>query len=55
MKGIAVSFALFGTEKFHVFIYKLGIGNATDPITNLCEQNIYNIPLILIIGWGHQA
>ena len=28
-----------------------GIGNATDPITNLSCSKIYSIPMILLIGW----
>ena len=34
-----------------IYLQNSGIGNATDPITNLCEKNIYNIPLLLLIGW----
>ena len=28
-----------------------GIGNATDPLTNLCNREVYKIPMLLIIGW----
>ena len=28
-----------------------GLGNATDPITNLMSKEIYNLPLLMIIGW----
>ena len=54
-EGIAVSLGvghyLATREVPCIYLQNSGIGNATDPITNLCEQNIYNIPLILIIGW----
>ena len=28
-----------------------GIGNATDPLINLCNKEVYKIPMLLIIGW----
>ena len=28
-----------------------GLGNATDPLTNLISKTIYNLPMILLIGW----
>jgi phosphonopyruvate decarboxylase len=34
-----------------IYFQNSGLGNATDPITNLCTNYIYNIPLLLLIGW----
>jgi len=34
-----------------IYMQNSGFGNATDPLTNLCHKRIYNIPLILLIGW----
>ena len=28
-----------------------GLGNAVNPITSLTDPNVYNIPIIYIIGW----
>ena len=28
-----------------------GIGNATDPLTSLCPNSVYSIPMMLLIGW----
>ena len=54
-EGIAVSLGVghfLATKRIPcIYLQNSGIGNATDPITNLCEKNIYNIPLLLIIGW----
>ena len=33
-----------------VYLQNSGLGNATDPITNLMSKYVYNIPLILLIG-----
>ena len=54
-EGIALSFGVgyfLATKKIPcIYLQNSGIGNATDPITNLCQENIYNIPLLLLIGW----
>ena len=34
-----------------VYLQNSGLGNATDPLTNLCNKEVYNIPLLLLIGW----
>ena len=34
-----------------MYMQNSGLGNATDPITNLMSKEIYNLPLLLIIGW----
>ena len=34
-----------------IYLQNSGLGNATDPLTNLCNKEVYNIPMLLIIGW----
>ena len=34
-----------------IYLQNSGLGNATDPLTNLCNKEVYNIPLLLLIGW----
>ncbi len=57
-EGTAVSFATgyyLSTKKVPlIYLQNSGLGNATDPITNLISKEIYNLPAILLIGWrGH--
>lgn len=57
-EGLAVSFGIgyyLATKKIPlIYLQNSGLGNATDPITNLCNQNVYGIPLVLLVGWrGH--
>ena len=54
-EGIAISLAaghyLATNQVPCIYLQNSGFGNATDPITNLCSKNVYDIPLFLIIGW----
>ena len=54
-EGTAISFAggyYLSTKKLPlVFFQNSGLGNATDPLTNLLSSDVYRIPLILLIGW----
>jgi phosphonopyruvate decarboxylase len=54
-EGVAVSLGVgyhLNTNKVPcIYMQNSGFGNATDPITNLCHKTVYNIPLILLIGW----
>ena len=34
-----------------IYLQNSGLGNATDPLTNLCNKEVYNIPMLLLIGW----
>ncbi len=57
-EGIAISFAAgyhLSTKKIPlIYLQNSGLGNATDPITNLISKEVYNLPAILLIGWrGH--
>ena len=34
-----------------IYLQNSGLGNATDPLTNLCNKEVYSIPMLLLIGW----
>ena len=34
-----------------IYFQNSGLGNATDPLTNLMSKYVYNIPAIFLIGW----
>lgn len=34
-----------------VYMQNSGLGNAVNPITSLTDPNVYNIPVIYIVGW----
>ena len=55
MKGSAVSLGVgyyLSKKKLPcIYLQNSGIGNATDPLTNLSNKEVYKIPMILMIGW----
>ena len=57
-EGTAIAFAAgyyLSTKKLPlVFLQNSGLGNATDPLTNLINKEVYSLPVVLLIGWrGH--
>ena len=54
-EGLAVSFGIgyhLATKKIPlIYLQNSGLGNATDPLTNLANKEVYGIPLVLLIGW----
>ena len=34
-----------------IYFQNSGLGNATDPLTNLSNKEVYKIPMLLLIGW----
>ena len=57
-EGTAIAFAAgyyLSTKKLPlVFLQNSGLGNATDPLTNLISKEVYSLPVVLLIGWrGH--
>ena len=34
-----------------VYMQNSGLGNALNPLLSLCDQNVYSIPMLLLIGW----
>lgn len=37
-----------------VYMQNSGLGNAVNPITSLTDPNVYNIPVVYIVGWRGQ-
>jgi phosphonopyruvate decarboxylase len=54
-EGAAVALAsgyYLATQKIPVvYMQNSGMGNAVNPLLSLCDREVYNIPLILLIGW----
>lgn len=54
-EGSAVSLGIgyhLATSKIPcIYMQNSGLGNATDPLTNLISKTLYNLPMILLIGW----
>ena len=54
-EGSAVSLGIgyhLATSKIPcIYMQNSGLGNATDPLTNLISKTLYNVPMILLIGW----
>lgn len=34
-----------------VYMQNSGLGNAVNPITSLANEEVYGIPMLLVIGW----
>jgi phosphonopyruvate decarboxylase len=34
-----------------VYMQNSGLGNAINPLISICDKNIYNIPILMLIGW----
>lgn len=49
--GYAAGYYLSSEKIPVVFMQNSGIGNAINPILSLVEKNVYDIPMIFIIGW----
>lgn len=37
-----------------VYMQNSGLGNAVNPITSLTDPNVYNIPIVYVVGWRGQ-
>jgi phosphonopyruvate decarboxylase len=49
--GLAVGYYLATKKIPVVYMQNSGVGNAVNPLLSLCDKEVYNIPLILLIGW----
>ena len=49
--GIAAGYHMATSEVPVVYMQNSGIGNATNPLLSLTHQDVYSIPMILVIGW----
>mgnify|MGYP001291012749 CR=1 FL=1 len=49
--GLAAGYHM-ATEKIPlVYLQNSGLGNCINPLTSLADQEVYSIPLLLLIGW----
>ncbi len=49
--AVAVGYHLATDSIAAVYMQNSGIGNAINPIVSLADRSVYNIPMLLIIGW----
>ncbi|WP_045221199.1 phosphonopyruvate decarboxylase [Desulfonatronum thioautotrophicum] len=49
--ALATGYHLATGKTGAVYMQNSGLGNCINPLTSLTDQDVYNIPLLLIIGW----
>lgn len=49
--GMAVGHHIAGRSTPVVFMQNSGIGNAVNPLLSIAHEDVYRIPMVLIIGW----
>ena len=49
--GLAAGYHLATGKIPLVYMQNSGMGNATNPLLSLADPDVYNIPMILVIGW----
>jgi len=49
--ALAAGFHLATGETPLVYLQNSGLGNAINPLLSLCDRSVYQIPMILLIGW----
>ena len=52
--GIAAGHYIATKEIPLVYMQNSGLGNTINPLVSLCDEKVYNIPVILLIGWRGQ-
>ncbi|MBP5468663.1 MAG: phosphonopyruvate decarboxylase, partial [Candidatus Riflebacteria bacterium] len=52
--GIAAGHYIATKEVPLVYMQNSGLGNTINPLASLCDENVYKIPVILLIGWRGQ-
>ena len=52
--GIAAGHYMATKEVPLVYMQNSGLGNTINPLASLCDENVYKIPVILLIGWRGQ-
>lgn len=52
--GIAAGYYLSTKKTPVVYMQNSGIGNALNPIVSMLDTEVYNIPILLIVGWRGQ-
>ena len=53
--GIAAGHYFATKEIPLVYMQNSGEGNAVNPLASLCDENVYAVPMILLIGWRGQG
>ena len=49
--GLAAGYHLATGKVPMVYMQNSGMGNATNPLLSLADEDVYNIPIVLVIGW----
>ena len=49
--SLGIGYYLLKKKLACIYLQNSGIGNATDPLTNLSNKEVYKIPVLLMIGW----
>ncbi|MBP1561016.1 MAG: phosphonopyruvate decarboxylase [Oscillospiraceae bacterium] len=49
--GIACGYYLAARKPCVVYMQNSGIGNAVNPLVSLADEEVYGIPLLMLIGW----
>ena len=49
--ALASGFHLATNKVGIVYMQNSGLGKAVNPLTSLCDPDVYSIPILLMIGW----
>ncbi len=49
--GLAAGYHLATGKVPMVYMQNSGMGNATNPLLSLADPDVYNIPMVIVIGW----
>lgn len=49
--AMATGFYLGSAKPAVVYMQNSGLGNIVNPMTSLCDTQVYSIPMLLVIGW----
>lgn len=50
--GIATGVYLATNKPACVYMQNRGLGNTVNPITSLMNQEVYDVPMLMLVGWG---
>ena len=49
--ALSAGYYLSNNKTPFIYLQNSGLGNAVNPLTSLISENVYDIPMVLIIGW----
>lgn len=49
--AVAAGYHLANKQIACVYMQNSGLGNAINPLASICHEDVYSIPMLLIIGW----